>query len=503
MKRFLFFLLFALALTGRASGQTNTATADSLFAEAQANLAQKEYIRARYHFKRAYERYARLGAYAQAVRSGVQAVALYNRENLAKEAFDLLREVEDVLAQGEKRAGHSLPELRFLTARERFQLYVKSQRTTSAKEQLARLEDCVRAAENDSLENELLYLEANFYYTYGPGKKGDEAISKLIDKYNTAGDYDQVDHCYQTLISIARRAGNANLVARTYERYLAWSDSISALAAQAELGQVQERYDQSLATIQERDQSLRSRWAIILGLCVLSAALAAVLVVGGIVLLRYIILTRRQKKAIAMAAELGELKSRFIHNISIQMEPTLSALPQDLAGVQALRTFTAHIQELSELESSLTELYPLEEKNVATFCEGVMDRIKGLQRDDVTLTVNAPRLTVRLSPEPLEHILIHLLRGAAEHTPEGGKIWLDFKKRGAHTQQFIVSDTGPGIPEEARADLFRPFTQVGDLTQGDGLGLPICSLMATKMNGSLTLDTGFTRGARFVLDLHV
>lgn len=82
------------------------------------------------------------------------------------------------------------------------------------------------------------------------------------------------------------------------------------------------------------------------------------------------------------------------------------------------------------------------------------------------------------------------------------KIWLDFKKRGAHTHQFIISDTGCGIPEEQRENIFKPFTEVKDLTQGDGLGLPICSLIATKMNGSLTLDTGYAKGARFVLELH-
>ena len=98
--------------------------------------------------------------------------------------------------------------------------------------------------------------------------------------------------------------------------------------------------------------------------------------------------------------------------------------------------------------------------------------------------------------------LLHLLNNAAEFTPEGGKIWLDFKKRGAHTHQFIVSDTGSGIAEEEQADLFKPFTKVKDLTEGDGLGLPICSLIATKMNGSLTLDSSYTKGCRFVLELH-
>ncbi|MDE8697869.1 ATP-binding protein, partial [Bacteroides cellulosilyticus] len=47
-----------------------------------------------------------------------------------------------------------------------------------------------------------------------------------------------------------------------------------------------------------------------------------------------------------------------------------------------------------------------------------------------------------------------------------------------------------------------PYTKVKDLKEGDGLGLPICSLIATKMNGSLTLDSSYTKGCRFVLELH-
>ena len=66
-----------------------------------------------------------------------------------------------------------------------------------------------------------------------------------------------------------------------------------------------------------------------------------------------------------------------------------------------------------------------------------------------------------------------------------------------------MTDTGCGIPEELKDKLFKPFAEIKDLTQGDGLGLPICSLLAAKMNGSLTLDTTYTKGSRFILELHV
>ena len=69
--------------------------------------------------------------------------------------------------------------------------------------------------------------------------------------------------------------------------------------------------------------------------------------------------------------------------------------------------------------------------------------------------------------------------------------------------QFLVSNTGKTIPEEKREDVFKAFLEIHDLTQGDGLGLPICYQMAQRMNGDLHIDPQFTRGTRFVLDLQV
>lgn len=304
------------------------------------------------------------------------------------------------------------------------------------------------------------------------------------------------------MIDIARKANNAGLVARTYDKYILWTDSVKALTAQDELNVLKRKYDESLQTIEEKDSSLSAKQYIIIGLCILAGLLAAVLVLAGIVLLRFVLLTRKQKKAIQIANEHNELKTQFIQNISAQMEPTLNTLDGTQPGVRALKGFAEHIQELSDLENTLSEAYEMREISINTFCESVMDKIKSGLKPDITTAVNAPKLSVKTNPEQLERILLHLLNNAAEFTPEGGKIWLDFKKRGAHTHQFIISDTGTGIAEEEQADLFKPFTKVKDLTEGDGLGLPICSLIATKMNGSLTLDSSYTKGCRFVLELH-
>lgn len=476
--------------------------ADELMKQAQESLAKKEYIKARYLFLQAYNSFASQEEYTQAVECGVNASALYHRENYYKEAFELLRGAEQLVGTGEQKLKKKLPDLRFRINKERLQMYINTKNPARAKEQLNKLEETAKAAENDSLSNDFLYTQADYYYTFGMNSQGDTAFKKLIEQYKQQKNYAKVDECYKTLISIARKANNAGLVARTYDKYIIWTDSVKALTAQDELNIVKKKYDESLATIQEKDDSLSAKQYIIIGLCILAAVLAAALAIGAVILLRFIMLTRKQKKAISIANEHNELKTEFIQNISSQMEPTLDTLDPKLPGVQALRAFSGHIQELSELENSLSEPYEVQEKNISTFCESVMDKVRGKVQEDVTLTVNAPKLNVKINPEHLEHILLHLLENAAEYTPAGGKIWLDFKKRGAHTHQFIISDTGCGIPEEQREDIFKPFTEVKDLTKGDGLGLPICSLIAAKMNGSLTLDGSYTKGARFVLELH-
>jgi signal transduction histidine kinase len=476
--------------------------ADELMKQAQENLTKKEYIKARYLFLQAYNAFATQDKYVQAVECGVNASALYHRENYYKEAFELLRGAEQLVGTGEQKLKKKLPDLRFRINKERLQMYINTKNPARAKEQLNKLEETAKAAGNDSLSNDFLYTQADYYYTFGMNSQGDTAFKKLIEQYKQQKNYAKVDECYKTLISIARKANNAGLVARTYDKYIIWTDSVKALTAQDELNIVKKKYDESLATIQEKDDSLSAKQYIIIGLCILAAVLAAALAIGAVILLRFIMLTRKQKKAISIANEHNELKTEFIQNISSQMEPTLDTLDPKLPGVQALRTFSGHIQELSELENSLSEPYEVQEKNISTFCESVMDKVRGKVQEDVTLTVNAPKLNVKINPEHLERILLHLLENAAEYTPAGGKIWLDFKKRGAHTHQFIISDTGCGIPEEQREDIFKPFTEVKDLTKGDGLGLPICSLIAAKMNGSLTLDGSYTKGARFVLELH-
>lgn len=471
----------------------------------KAEAADKEgtVATARYMYIRAFEEYVGKGQMKQAVDCGIKATGLYyKKDSFWKEAFDLLRRIDDNINANQQSSPSEKAALHYQVTKERLQMYMKMRKSTSCVDQLNIMENQVTVSADDDLRNDLLYNKAIYYYTFGLNTQGDAVFKEMAGKLTASKEYDKVDQAYQTLIANGRRSNSANLVAQSYKSYVAWKDSVNALKSADEIAALKQRIADNEASISEKDSSLSARMAIIIGLCVLAAALAAALVVGAIVLMRFILLTRKQKNTIKMANENNALKAKFISNISAQLDPTLQKLDASMPEVKALQDFSAHIQMLSGLENEDTSAIEMEETQLPSFCEGLMEQIRNKVQSNVTLTVNAPKMSAKINKEYVSHILLHLLKNAAEYTPAGGTIWLDYKKRGAHVHQFLVSNTGEAISEEKRDDVFKPFVEIRDLTTGDGLGLPICRQMALNMNGELSIDPNFTKGTRFVLDLH-
>ena len=466
---------------------------------AESEYAKGNSIAARALYIKAFESYVNNGKLKQGVDCGVKANKLYyEKENLYKEAFDLLRRIDQTIeAKGQ---GANKSALHYWTSKERHLMYMKMRKLESAKEQMGNMENHATAANDASVNNDLLYTKTIYYYTIGQTDKGNATFKEMADQLTASKEYGKVNEVYQTLIANGRKSNSANLVAESYKSYLAWKDSASALALADTVGVLKKQIADNEAEIEEKDSSLTARQVTIVGLGILAAVLAVVLVLGALALLRSIYLTRKQKKTINSLSENNALQAKFISNISAQLSPTLQKLDKNVPEVKALQDFSEHIQTLSELESN-TGTAEKVDVQVSSLCDGLMDQIRNKVKSGVNLKVDAPKMTASINKEYVSHILPHLLNNAAIYTPADGHIALEYKKRGAHKHQFLVSNTGSTIPEEQREEVFKPFREVRDLTQGDGLGLPICKQMAMKMNGDLDIDPAFTKGVRFVLHL--
>ena len=111
---------------------------------------------------------------------------------------------------------------------------------------------------------------------------------------------------------------------------------------------------------------------------------------------------------------------------------------------------------------------------------------------------------VMADPEQLKEVLVNLIINACEEMKSGGDIRIEERLFGQLPHQFAVlsvSDSGPGIPPAQQEKVFQPFFTTKD--EGTGLGLSIASRIVGEHGGTLTLETGTTTGATFVITLPV
>jgi signal transduction histidine kinase/DNA-binding response OmpR family regulator len=127
----------------------------------------------------------------------------------------------------------------------------------------------------------------------------------------------------------------------------------------------------------------------------------------------------------------------------------------------------------------------------------------------IALTADVPAW-VQGDPVRLRQILANLLSNAVKFTETGTvscSVTLVYYPVGAgHLQlRFEIRDTGIGIPDNMRSQLFEPFRQLDPSISrkfgGTGLGLAIVHSLVGLMNGKITVDSVEGDGSCFVVEL--
>lgn len=102
----------------------------------------------------------------------------------------------------------------------------------------------------------------------------------------------------------------------------------------------------------------------------------------------------------------------------------------------------------------------------------------------------------------IERLLHNLLANAIKFTPRGGLVRVS-AAGGADSVEFVVTDTGPGIPEHLRSAVFEKFRQLDTAgpRSGFGLGLAICAKIVKLHGGLIWVEPGPVSGSRFIARL--
>lgn len=229
--------------------------------------------------------------------------------------------------------------------------------------------------------------------------------------------------------------------------------------------------------------------------------------------------------------ELDQLKDRFLSTVSHELRTPLGAIigyadllaaggAGDMSVVQHeyMRRILANGRRQQALVNDLLDRAQIEAGSlslkydavsVAEMVDGVRATMEGLAAGkglELHCTVQPEMPTICGDAQRLQQIAINLLTNAIKFT-EQGQVTLT-AGQADDTHWFLrVSDTGPGIPVEARSFIFEPFRRVDNSATrrqgGAGLGLSIVRHLVELMGGQVELESEIGRGSIFTVTLPI
>ncbi|MFC3885100.1 sensor histidine kinase [Bacillus songklensis] len=224
-------------------------------------------------------------------------------------------------------------------------------------------------------------------------------------------------------------------------------------------------------------------------------------------------------------AKLDQMRRDFVSNVSHEIGTPLTsisgftkALKQKQMNEESRLRYLTIIEEeserLSRLSQNLLRLSHLQHDNqplkMSTYrLDEQLRRVVialephwGAKEIDIDLQLEP--LTVQADEDQLSQVWINLLSNSIKFTPVGGKILIEAVLK--DNQNIIsITDNGIGIPEEERADIFKPFHKVdkarNSSVKGNGLGLSIVKQIVDMHQGDIQVSGKLGTGTTFQVTL--
>lgn len=297
---------------------------------------------------------------------------------------------------------------------------------------------------------------------------------------------------------------------------------------------------------QQKDAEIAEQKAQLLQTRVLALVVALMLAITFFVI--YAVIRRRQRIRLeeknqqlmianARAEESSRMKTKFIQQISHEIRTPLNILSgyaqvmtatdmeidnetrndanqQILENTDRITGLVNKMLELSDVSSrtviSLTDhVSALQIATQAVLSSGIEDVAHlEFQLQDIE---GAGQALLSTNEQAAVRVLALLLDNAIKFTAPaeafGHQPDID-KKRATllitkldNQIQFIVEDTGIGVPAAEAEHIFDEFVQLDEYYNGTGIGLTVARSLSRRLGGDVVLDTTYTAGARFVFTL--
>lgn len=225
------------------------------------------------------------------------------------------------------------------------------------------------------------------------------------------------------------------------------------------------------------------------------------------------------RKAKEVAEQSNWLKTMFIQNMSHEIRTPLNSIvgfsgvlvdmldeKEDIGQYVALiesnskllLKLVGDILDISILDSEVEIKHNAVDVNAC--CQASIDAA-GASFDPGVKLIFEPacdELIINSNYSYIVQVLDNLLGNASKFTHEGSVTLAYEVKKEENQLIFTVTDTGIDIPVEEQERVFERFVKLDNFSQGAGLGLSICRIVAERLGGYLRIDKGYTQGTRVI-----
>ena len=218
------------------------------------------------------------------------------------------------------------------------------------------------------------------------------------------------------------------------------------------------------------------------------------------------------------AEESDRLKSAFLANMSHEIRTPLNAIvgfssllaetdEAELRHVymslaqennELLLNLISDILDISKIEAGMIDLV-MGRVEVPQLCREVIATFSHKKRDsavELRFDENSPQIVIDADKNRIVQVLSNFLTNALKFTTKGS-ITLSYSLEDENQVRFCVTDTGKGIPDEQKHEIFNRFVKLDSFVQGAGLGLSICQSLVNRMGGKIGVESREGEGSCF------
>lgn len=223
-------------------------------------------------------------------------------------------------------------------------------------------------------------------------------------------------------------------------------------------------------------------------------------------------------RASARLEEARRMQDRLVADAAHELRTPLAAIraeidvtlrrPRSADSLRAaLEAVREEVDRLSELSTRLLDMarwrsdtQRLETVDLARVLHEVVEsRRSAALASGLRLDSKVPSdASARVEEAAVRQMIGNLLDNAIKFSPSGGVVQLELT-RDERRWRLVVSDEGPGVPEDERCAIFEPFHRLDARISGAGLGLAIVREVARAHQGDVWVEPS-ALGARFVFE---